>query len=115
MADDGFNDATIGIGGDQTPLRSITYDVSAAAVEVSGAADANKLFVAGQADETVTFEIVGATDVAVSDAAVEITIAWGDSGSSTAGSMTTAVVIGVSISGSNDTEIISSVTCKRAS
>jgi len=117
MADDGFNDSTISFGGDMTPLRSISYDVTAPEVPVGGdkiaGVDAYALYVAGQMVETITFEVVGVASVLPSDAAAAITIAWND-GSSTPPAAGTFIVVGVSVGGSQDAEILSTVTCKRA-
>lgn len=112
MADDGFKGSTISFGGDQTPLRSITYALAADAVEVGGSADPQKLYVTGREDETITFEIVGVTALTTQDAAAAVTIAWND-GSSDA--FTTGVIVGVDIGGGEGSEILSSITCKRAS
>ena len=113
MADDGFNGSTISFNSvDQVPLRSVTYDESAAAVEISGSADAQKLFVSGQPDKTITFEIVGTTTLTTADTAAAVSITWNDG---TSDSFTTGVITNISTSGSEDGEILTSITCKPAS
>lgn len=113
MADDGFNGSTISFSaGDQIPLRAISYGDTAAQVKVSGSADAKALYVPGQPDETITFDVVGVTALTTADAAAAVSIAWNDGSTD---DFTTGCIVDVQKTGSEDGEILSSVTCKRAS
>ena len=109
MADAGFNGSTISIGGSaQTPLRSIDYDDPDNAVDLTGAGDAGHAYVNGLPDITTTFELVGRTTVAKGDTG-SVSIAWYDGQSDTIAS---AVVTGVTSSGSLDSEILSTITLR---
>lgn len=112
---DGFNGSTIAFDtGVEVPLRSIRYSNSAAKVDVSGAGDTVKTYVAGLKDPEVTFDVVGGSAVAVGVAAA-ITISWND-GSSDDGSdggapVATWLCINHETSGDMDGEIVTSITC----
>lgn len=106
-ANDGFNGSTISFGSaGQAPLRDVEYSEEAAKVDVTGAGDAEKSYVAGIPDKTITFTVVGVTSVLVGDEGA-VSIGWNDGSTST---LTAGVVTGVAISGSLDGEITSSVT-----
>ena len=61
MANKGFNSSTITFNSvSLVPLRSISHTVGGAEVQVSGVADAKKLFVDGIDDEQVSVTVVGA-------------------------------------------------------
>jgi hypothetical protein len=107
MADDGFNGSKIKIGeADQVPLRDIEYSSEAAKVDISGAADTYKTYVAGIPDNTITFTVVGRTTVEIGDTET-FTITWNDG---TTDVLTDGIVVGVSATGSLDGEITSSIT-----
>ena len=107
MANDGFNGTTVAIGTPtQTPLLSCEYSNSAAKVQVTGSGDAQKHYVSGIPDETITFTVAGVTDADIGDSGA-ITITWFDGTSTT---FTTGIVVEVSTSGSEDSPITSSVT-----
>lgn len=106
-ANDGFNGSTIAIGASsQTPLRDIEYSSEAAKVDISGAGDTYKTYVAGIPDNTITFTVVGRTTVDIGDTET-FTITWADT---TTDVLTDGIVVGVSASGSLDGEITSSIT-----
>ena len=112
MADAGFNGSTMALGTyTSTPLRSMSYDCTAAEVPVHGAGSTQAIFVDGIKNATVTFEIVGATPITTGDTGA-VTLTWNDGGNDT---FTTGVVTAVSTSGSMDGEITSSITIKPAS
>lgn len=97
MSDDGFNGSTVlWAAADQTPLVSISYDASVAEADVTGAADTEHTFEPGIPDESLEWEIVGTTTLAIGDEAVP-TVAWNDGGS--LGTFTNAVVVGVRAGG----------------
>jgi hypothetical protein len=107
-----FNASTISFASETTtPLRSIRYSASGAKVQVSGVADAAKLYEAGIPDLEVTFDIVGATAIVIGDAGA-LTIGWGGGTDPPTGVLAaTWVCTGVDTSGDEDSEIITSVTC----
>jgi hypothetical protein len=106
MADKGFNQSTFTFGTSLTPLRSIDYGSDGARVKVSGSADAQKFYVDGIPDNTVTVTLVGNTALDAGDTNATCTIAFYDGTSITFGQ---ALITDVEISGSEDTEIISTV------
>lgn len=107
MANDAFNGTTFTFGGGaQTPLRSCSYDNSAAEIDVTGAGDSLHTYEAGLPNETLTVEVVGGSSVAVADEGA-ITIAWFDGTSDTT---TNSVCTAVSRSGSLDGEILTTLT-----
>lgn len=108
MADDGFNGATISIASTgQTPLLDINYSESCAKVQVTGSADAEKRYVNGNVDKTVSFTVVGTTTANVG-ATGAISIVWGDAGSTTT-TITTGIVTSISTSGSEDSPITTTI------
>ena len=112
---DGFNGATIkwNTTDDQTPLLSISYDKTAAEIDVTGAADSNHTYITGIPDETITCEVVGQpTTVDVGTTAALVTITWGDETTET---FTTGECTSISKSGSIDDKHTSTITFKRAS
>lgn len=108
MADNGFNGSTITIAsvpvGDE--LLSIDYTKEGAKVQVTGSGAATKLFVAGIPEEGVTFTVTGGTALDVGDTGA-VTIEFNDG---TSVSLTNSVVTSISISGSEDSPLVSSVT-----
>lgn len=109
MADDGFNGSTISFGaGGQTPLRSITFDNGGAMVDVSGAGDSQKTYVCGLDDIKTTYVIVGSTTLARGSTGA-VVVAWNDGDDD--GSITSAVISSVSVSGSMDGEILTTIEC----
>ena len=107
MADNGFNGTTITIASSaQTDLLSIDYTKEGAKVQVTGADATTKLFVAGIPEEGVTFTVAGGTTLDVGDTGA-VAIAFNDG---TAVSLTNSVVTSISISGSEDSPIVSSIT-----
>lgn len=113
MANDGFNGSTISFGAaDQTPLLSITHDTAAAEIDVTGAADTEGTYLAGIPHETITFDVVGVSGLAVGATPAAVAIAWFDG---TNESLTTGVCTNISVTGSIDDKITSSVTFKNAS
>jgi len=110
MANEGFNGTTATVlGSAQTPLVSITYDDSAAEIDVTGAGDLMHSYEAGLPNPTVTFQVVGGADIDVGDAGA-VSIAWFD------GVVTDAISAGVctavSRSGSLDDKIVTDVTVR---
>ena len=107
MADDGFNGSTFAIGTPvQTPLLSVDYTNSAAKVKTTGSEATTTEYVAGIPDESMTFTIVGVTDVSIGDSGV-ITCTWFD-GSTTV--FTNGIVVEVGTSGSENDTITSTIT-----
>jgi hypothetical protein len=111
MADVGFNGSTVTFNGAQIPLRDIDVSHDAAKVDITGAGDAVKTFLAGQKDSTITFTVVGTTDLVVGGT-YAITVAWNDGESD---AFTTGVVTGLTTSGSLDGEVTTSITVVPAS
>ncbi len=114
MADDGFNGATL-LNGTVSlgPLRSIQSNEVAAAVDVSGSGDSEKAFANGLPDKTTTFVIVGGTTLSIGDA-VALNVAWNDIGTSTDGTIAAGSVFNVGMSGSVDSEILTTIEVKKA-
>lgn len=107
MANDGFNGTTIAIGTPtQTPLISVEYNCSAAKVEVTASEATSKNYVSGVPDESITFTVVGVTGCDIG-AVGAVTVTWFDGSTIT---FTTGTVTDVSISGSQDDRITSSIT-----
>ena len=107
MANAGFNGSTISFASEvTTPLRDIDYSEEAAKVDIRGAADSNKTYMAGVPDRTVTFTVVGATATVPGDVGA-VAIAWFDGGTS---AIAAAICTGVTINGSLDGEITSQIT-----
>jgi len=112
---DGFNASTIKwkTTHDQTPLLSITYDKTAAEIDVTGAADSNHIYLSGIPDETITCEVVGMpTTVDVGTTAAQVLVTWGDATTET---FTTGECVGISKSGTLDDKVTTTLTFKRAS
>ena len=122
MADNAFDGATAfwdptGAATDQTLgfVTSITDDVTAAEIDVTGSSDTQHLFESGIKSESVTIELVGqATDesaggqITAGDNGV-ITIAWADGGA--AGTLgDPGTIFALSVSGTMDGPITSSLT-----
>lgn len=110
MADDGFNGSTVTFNGaGQTPLRSITFDCGGAMADVSGAGDSQKTYVAGLDDPKVTFVVCGATALSRggTGGTAGLVIAWNDGDSD--GTLTAAIISSVSVAGSMDGEILSTI------
>jgi len=109
MADAGFNGSTISIDGSgATPLRSIDYDDGDNAVDLSGCADSTHEYVNGLSDPVITCEVVGRTTVSKGDTG-SVSVSWNDGQTD---SITSAVVTGISASGSLDGEILSTITLR---
>lgn len=124
MADNGFDGATAtwdptGASTEVTLgfISSITDDVTAAEVDVTGASDSQHLFEAGIGSESVTVEVVGqptdesgGTQLAAGDNGA-LAVAWADSG--TQGTIADpATIFALSISGTMDGPITSSITIR---
>lgn len=95
-------------GSAQTPLISISFDDSAAEVDVTGAGDAMHSYEAGLPNPSCTIEVVGATATAIA-ANGALDINWFDGGTT---DITDVVCTAVSINGSLDGPITSSITCR---
>ena len=109
MASDNFNGSTISVGAaDQIPLTGMTFDDSAAEVDVTGCADSGHTYEAGLPNVTLTIETVGVSDLSVGDEGA-ISVAWNDGSTDT---ITNGVVTAVSKTGSLDGAISSSVTVR---
>lgn len=99
MADDGFNGSTITFEEDQTPLVAMAYDAGCGLADVTGAADSAHSFEPGVPGESIEWEIVGTTTLAIGNEAAT-TVAWNDGG--TLGSFTNAVIVSVRAGGGED-------------
>lgn len=107
MADDGFNGSLITFGGaDLGPLRDIRYSEDGANANVTGSSDNATTYEGGIPDLGVSMTIVGGVSVAKNDKGA-IVITWND-GTSTP--LANGIVRTVEISGSMDSEILSTVT-----
>jgi len=96
-----FDSASVG------RLRSLDFSSSGAKVDVTDSADSEKKYEAGIPDLSLTAEVVGGTSLSIGDSGA-LVVAWTDTGS--LGSITSAVVTDISVSGSMDGEILSTVT-----
>lgn len=113
---DGFNHATLtwapaatGTPAALGPLTSISYNVTAAEVDVSGSADATKNYEAGIDDEVTTCEIVGCPAAGDAGDKGAVAVTWKDGEAN--GSITApALLDSLSISGSLDGPINSTLT-----
>ena len=117
MANEGFNGSTITVTGIVTaPLLSISHDDSAAEIDVTGAGDALHTYVAGLANPSITFEVVGVTDATIGDEGPMV-ITWFTSTGPTNGiiDLSAVVVTAVSVNGSVDGPITSSITVRPSS
>jgi hypothetical protein len=101
-----FNGTTqTGVTG--TPkITDAAYSENADKIEISGSADTDKEFEAGQADKEASITIRGGSAVEVGDT-FAFTITWNDSTSS---ALTTAVVVGKETSGSLNNPISTKLT-----
>lgn len=109
MADKGFNGTTITFPTAAiAELRSVSYSVGGATVDVGASDDTAALFVNGRDDVEVTVEIVGGTTLSRGDTGA-VTISWFDGTSDT---LTNAVITQVTVSGSMDGDITTSVSLK---
>jgi hypothetical protein len=108
-ANAGFNGTTISFASETTtPLLSIDYGSSGAKVQTSGSDDTQKTYVSGVPDDTITYSVVGSTSTEVGDTgAVAITFSDDTTPSIT---FSSGVCVEVSISGSEDSPITSTVT-----
>ena len=100
---DGFNGSTISFAAaDQVPLRDISYDATAAEVDVTGAADTEATYEPGLKSRTFTCQIVGTSTITVGTKGT-VAIAWEDGSSA---SITNCALFGKTMSGSKDSEIL---------
>lgn len=77
MANEGFNGSTLTFNGAVTPLVSVDYQETAAAINVTGNTDTMHSYVAGLPDITVTVEVVGISALLIG-AASALAITWFD-------------------------------------
>jgi len=117
MADTGFNGSTLTFGSDIAggtayPLLSMSHSLTAEAVDVSGAGNSEKLFVGGQADREFQCEVIGTPAFTVPSTSGTMSIAWFDGGTA---SMTSAVCVECSESGSVNGAITSTLRFKKVS
>lgn len=115
MADSGFNGTTFLWGAaDQTPLVSLSFDSTVAEVDVTGAADTEHTFEPGIINESITWEVIGATSLVVGDEAggPGTTAAWNSAGAGDWGTFTNAVITSVSKGGGLGGAVTTSITAK---
>ena len=110
MADDSFNGATltfatVAVG----PMRSISVDDTAPEANTTGADDSAATAKGGVPKLTITVEVVGGVTLSPGDIGA-LAVAWGDIGTSTLGTINPAEVGSVSMTGSMDGEVTSTVT-----
>jgi hypothetical protein len=110
MASNGFNDGTNETtlsfsGATIGALLSCSVDQTCAEIDVSGASDAEKIYVGGQRDRKFTCEVVGTPDTVVPSQGA-LSIAWQDGSTSSAA---TAVCVQNSTSGSLNGAITSTL------
>lgn len=104
---DNANNSTLSFGTVATgKVKSISYKVSGAKIDVTALTDAQKLYHAGIPDKEITFDVVGVSALTVGQTAA-LTINWAD-GSTT--SVAKVVVVGNDITGSVDSALGSSLT-----
>ena len=106
MADKGFNQSTFTFGTARTPLRSIDYGSDGAKVPISGSADAQRFYADGIPDNTVTVTLVGNVTLDAGETNATCSIAFYDGTAITFGQ---ALIVDVEMSGSEDSEILSTV------
>ena len=107
MADDGFNGTTLTVvGTSATGIRDISISKSGAKVQLSGAEANQKEYGTGVPDVEVSITVVGVLAVDVGDVGAT-TITWNDGSSD---SLTNSIVVSVDTSGSEDSEITTTVT-----
>ncbi len=113
MANEGFNGTKLILAsaGDpgEVPLLSVSLDDSAAEIDVTGAGDAIHTYVAGLANPSLTFEVVGVTNCAIGDEEATCVVSWFDGSTTT---ITGVVVTAISVNGSVDGAITSSITLR---
>jgi len=123
MADNGFNGltATWNPEGDNTAatlgtITNLSDEGTAAEIDVTGSSDSTHVFESGLPDSTTTVDLAGvpanesddSTNIAVGDKGA-LAVTWPDAG--TEGTLSgTAAITGLSISGSVDQPITSSLT-----
>jgi len=104
-----FNTCTIGFDGTNTPLLDISVSSTAAELDITGAADNAHTYESGIPDVTVTFTVLGFSDLAVGDTG---TVALAGNWTGTAGEVA-GVVTSVESSGSIDDVITTTFTIKQ--
>ena len=90
-------------------LRGISYDETAAEVDVTASDSTSQTFVAGIKQAELSLDLVGGSTLATASTGTEgqLDITWKDTG--TIGSLTKAVLTGISVAGSMDGEITSTL------
>lgn len=106
MANKGFNGSTVSFSNSIAGLKSVSYQSQGAKVEVTGSDAAEKHFVAGIPDNSLTVTMVGGAALAVGQIAT-LSVAWFDN---TATNFGNATVLSVGINGEEDGAITSTVT-----
>ena len=97
------------LGSAQVPLISLTWDESAAEVDVTGSGELWHSFEAGLPNITVTLQLVGSIDIDTGDTGA-VSLAWFDGGVTDV--ISDAVCTAVSRAGSLDGAITTDVTVK---
>lgn len=105
-----FNGSTFSFGGDVAEVRSMTYDTTAAEIDVTNAADTLTIFEVGTLNATATLEINGQSTIDIGDANALLTMVWNSGGAND--TMTLGVVTGKSVTGSVDGGIVTTLTFK---
>jgi len=116
MADNGFNGSTLVFGGvtygtTTFPIVSMSHNLTAEAVDVSGAGNSEKLYVGGQTDRELQVEVVGTPAAAVPSTGA-LTVTWFDGQSH---AITSALCVECSESGSVNGAITSTLRFKKVS
>lgn len=107
MADDGFNGSTLTFAAASVgPLRDVRFSEAGGKADVTGSADSLKTYEGGIPDVSVSVTVVGGVTLSKGDKGA-VAVTWND-GTSTP--ITNGMVDSVEMSGSMDSEILTTVT-----
>ena len=104
MENDGFNGSTVSFGGSIAQLRGIGYNQEAPEVSVHGSSWAAQSVRSGIPKNSVSVDVVGTFSSTIGTSGA-LTVAWNDG--SSGGTLTNAVLVGRSMTGSMNGEITS--------